>query len=376
MADESIREALEAAYDEAEAKEGGRPEADAAQPVRAEAQPKESDERQSKPTARDDGRDEHGRFAPKTASSLAEAKADDKPGADSDQRGSDGKPAAVGDSAPAAKPQPVDQYGKAPASWKPAAREHWAQLPPDVRGEIYRRESEASRVMQETTEARHAHHALSTLSQKYAATMAAEGGVDILTATDNLAQVATRLRFGAPPEKAHQIAALIKAYGVDITTLDNILAGLPAQPAAMQQQQFRDPRVDQMLQEAQAAQRQREEQLARQSAAEVERFGEGKEFFGDVRGIMADMIEVSARQGFELSLQDAYDRAVQLHPEIGKVLSQRAQAEAARNPNRSTARSRAAASSVKGSPAGGPSRQAGGSIRDDILSSMEQVGGR
>lgn len=370
---ESIREALEAAYDEAE-KESGRPEADTAQPARAEAPVRDTEEGRTE-TAREDGRDEHGRFA-KTNKSLAEAKAGDGEGVADDQRHPDGKPAAVGDGAAAEKSQQVDQYGKAPASWKPAAREHWSAIPPDVRGEIYRREREAQQVMQETTEARHVHHALSTLSQKYAATMAAEGGVDILTATDNLAQVATRLRFGAPAEKAHQIASLIQAYGVDITALDNLLAGLPAQPAAMQQQQYRDPRVDQMLQEAQQIRQAREQQLAQSSAAEVEQFGSDKEFFGDVRNMMADMIEVAARQGFELTLQDAYDRAIQIHPEIGRVVAQRAQAEAARNPNRSTAKARAAASSVKGSPSGGPSRAVGGSIRDDILSSMEEVGGR
>jgi hypothetical protein len=366
-----LREALEAAYDANETEDAAegvseRAETHTEEPVRAAAKEEGTERGESgrSDNTRDDGRDSDGRFA-KRAESLEEAKAVKHE-------------AEVAETGQPTEQQHNEQIEalKPPASWKPTAREHWKSIPPDVQQEIVRRERESQQLLQDTTQSRHAASALAQLSQKYAATMAAEGAPDILTATDNLAQIATRLRFGGPGEKANQIASLIKAYGVDIMQLDNILAGLPAQPAAMQQQNFQDPRLDRLLQEAEQTKRQREEQAAYEAQSEVHQFGANKEFFSDVRGMMADLVEVAARSGIDLSLQDAYDRAIQLHPEINKVVGQRAQAEQARNPHRSTAKAKAAASSVKGSPSPGTARATGGSTRDDILAAMEQAEGR
>jgi len=47
------------------------------------------------------------------------------------------------EAAPAAAAAP--QAARAPVSWKPAAREHWAKLPPEVQQEVARREVEAGR---------------------------------------------------------------------------------------------------------------------------------------------------------------------------------------------------------------------------------------
>lgn len=366
-----LREALEAAYDANETEDAAegvseRAEKNTEEPVRAAAKEERAelgaDDLSDSP--RDDGRDDQGRFA-KRNESLEEAKAQKaEPEVEKAERPTEEQ-----------HKEQIEAL-KAPASWRPTAREHWKSIPADVQQEIVRREREGQQLLQDTTQARHAASALSQLSQKYAATMAAEGAPDILTATDNLAQIATRLRFGGPGEKANQIASLIKAYGVDIMQLDNILAGLPSQPAAMQQQNFQDPRLDKLLREAEQTKQWREQQASQAAVSEVQQFGADKEFFGDVRGMMADLVEVSARSGIDLSLQDAYDRAVQLHPEISKVIGQRTHATQAQNPNRSTARAKAAASSIKGSPAAGTARATGNSIREDILNSMEQADGR
>jgi hypothetical protein len=347
-----LREALEEAYDAAEEtehaeqprEETGRQEQVAEEPVRATAE---------EPAEKAVARDEAGRFARKPEEPKEEQPKVEQP-----------------------EEQPkAEQSFKAPASWKPTAREHWSQIPVDVQQEIVRREHEAQQVLQQTAEARQVSHALQNLSQKYNAALSAEG-VDILTATDNLAQIATKLRFGQTGEKAELIARLIQVYGVDITTLDNVLAGLPPQPAAMQQQTFHDPRLDQLLAKQQEREQQKRAQAQQEATAEVDSFASGREFFSDVREMMADIIEVAARRNLDLTLEQAYDQAIKLHPEVSKIVAQRAQASAAQSPTRPTARSKQAASSVKSSPVGGTGQQESGSLREDILSAMESANGR
>jgi hypothetical protein len=99
-----------------------------------------------------------------------------------------------------------------------------------------------------------------------------------------------------------------------------------------------------------------------------------EEFFEDVRQDMADLIEVAQRRGVALTLKDAYTRAVGLHPEISKVVSQRA-AAAARTPAGATQRARAASSSVRSSPAVQPKgdREVGHDMRADLEAAMDAV---
>jgi hypothetical protein len=64
---------------------------------------------------------------------------------------------------------------------------------------------------------------------------------------------------------------------------------------------------------------------------------------------------------------DAYNRAVQLNPEVSKVFEQREAAKRAASPNGPTQRARAAASSVKSTPATGIRvSQGNGTLREDL----------
>ena len=51
------------------------------------------------------------------------------------------------------------------------------------------------------------------------------------------------------------------------------------------------------------------------------------EFFEDVKADMADIFDLATKRGQKLSLKEAYDKAVALHPEISKVLSSRNNAQ-------------------------------------------------
>ena len=247
-------------------------------------------------------------------------------------------------------------------------------MPPDVRAEVYRREKEAARIVQESHQARGVTEYVQQLHQRYAPALQAEG-VDVLTAAANLMDLSSRLRFGQPHEKAALAAQIIRGYGVDVEALAAALDGQPQPQGQGQQQMMQDPRVDQLLAELNGIKQQRVEAVQQKAVTEVESFGEGKEFFADVREEMADLLEVAARRGIDLSLEQAYERACKMQPDIAKVLEAREAAQRAGTGRRSTQQARLAASSVRGSPGSGPSSQPD-NLRGAIEAAIEQVGGR
>jgi regulator of protease activity HflC (stomatin/prohibitin superfamily) len=92
--------------------------------------------------------------------------------------------------------------------------------------------------------------------------------------------------------------------------------------------------------------------------------------------VMADLIEVSERRGIDLSLEDAYNQACRLNPEIASVMEQRTKAQAATQAHQRTSRARRAASSVAGSPAGKPpSANSPRSLREALEDAYEDSAG-
>lgn len=240
-----------------------------------------------------------------------------------------------------------------------------------------RRERETAVTLQETAQARQVVGALQHLQQEFAPALQAEG-VDVLTASRNLMQVSARLRFGTPHEKAATVAQIMQAYGVDVPTLDAILSNQPVpQQAQQQSQQLRDPRLDGLLSQIAQARQAQIQETTRQAVSEVEQFGSSKEFFPNVRSMMADILEISARRGIDMSLEEAYDRACKLDPEVSKVLAQRTAAGAQQNGNPSTARNRAAASSVRSTPAvGGGAAPGPENLRGAIEAAWDNAAGQ
>jgi hypothetical protein len=360
---ESLRDTLESAFDEHSAPDT----TDTAQSVSPAPEAPASD---AKPASEDrgDGRRMDGKFARKVAA---------QPDVGAPAGDAAGKPAADASVAPAdagklVEAEKPDPFAKAPQSWKPGAREAWASVPPDVRAEVYRREKEAARVVQESHQARGVTEYVQQLHQRYAPALQAEG-VDVLTAAGNLMDLSSRLRFGQPHEKAAIAAQIIRGYGVDVEALANALDG--QQQPQQRQQPMMDPRVDQLLEELNSVKQQRAEAVQQKAVGEVEAFGEGKEFFTDVREDMADILEVAARRKIDLSLEQAYERACKMQPDIAKVLEAREAAKRAGTGRQSTQQARLAASSVRGTP-GTVSTSQPDNLRGAIEAAIEQVGGR
>lgn len=277
-------------------------------------------------------------------------------------------PPAAATAVPAASP-PV----QTPQSWSPAVRdEHWAKLPAAVQQEVLRREQEVIQAFRQGAPARQLGEQFHNAVQPYMATIQAEG-VDPLTAVTNLMQFATRMRMGTQNEKAQTAAWIVKTYGVDIQALDSALAGVVPQGQQADPQQAVNQAVQQALLPIYNAAQQRRELVDRQATAvartEMEAFAANPKnrFFNDLKADMADMVDMAANQGRDLSLQEAYDRAGMLHPEISKIMIAERQGANAQQLTAAAQKARASAVSVRGSaPVGNPGGPEPSSIRESI----------
>ena len=356
---EDLRAALEAAIDDDTSVDTS---VDTSAPV-------DSIDTSPEPVDSDEGsvRDSLGRFVPK-------AKAGDNApaAAPADPAASSGIPAVPELVAPvaAAPLQP-------PASMSPTAREHWAALPPAMQQEIQRREVDMQRFVNETAQPRQVGDAFMRAVQPFMPAIQAEG-VDPLTAVVNLMQFGSRMRMGTPMEKAQTLAQLVQTYGVDVRALDDALVG-----AAPQQQGGADPQYIQQLVQQQLAPLYQAAQQRQQAAAQqietstrtaMQQFAADpkNEFFNDLRGTMADMIEVAERQGVNLTLDEAYQRSSMLHPEVSRVILARRQGVNAQQLTQAAQRAKGAAVSVKGAaPVGNPNSPEPTSIRESIEAAIE-----
>jgi hypothetical protein len=263
---------------------------------------------------------------------------------------------------PGPKSEPKAQPSeRAPASWRPDVREHWAALPSEVRAEVARREQEVQRTLQETAEARKFTEQLQNVIRPYEMFIKAENS-NPLQAIDNLMATAARLRTGTAPELAQMVAGIVKQFGVGrfgknfIEQLDTALVGeVPASdPVQSQVQQVLQQQlapVQQFMSQFQQAQAAQQQQAAQAAQGEVESFLAQAEFANDVREDMADLMEVAQRRGRDLSLQDAYRQACVANPRVRGVLEARAKTKGVQQLTGAAQKARAAAVSVSGSPA-------------------------
>jgi hypothetical protein len=266
-----------------------------------------------------------------------------------------GAPApAQGQPAAAAVPP---ELAKAPASWKPVAREKWAALPAEVKAEALRLDREVRQTLQETAGARKFAEDFKALAQPYAPIL----GPDPMRTTAQLYHTVHQLQVGSPQQKAALLAGMIKGYGlandsgIDLL-VQHLQGGAPAGGGAAA------PALDQEQLLAQAEQRvfkrieaQRAKAHQARASSEIQQLEQEAEFLNEVREDVADLVESRARRGVALSPKAAYDLVLKREladpeSEIGGILRQRQAATAANAPQASTQRARAAGTSVKHDP--------------------------
>jgi hypothetical protein len=277
--------------------------------------------------------------------------------------GEAGKPVENKDETPEQR-ETRHRVDRAPQSWKGEAKKLWDQLPLQVRQEVARREKDMLPIMQEAATNRNKVQEVLSVITPHRGIIDQHYGGNPMEAVKTMLGVERVIRTGTATQKAQIVANMIKEFGVDIHTLDSLLVG--QQPTEeIQQQSNIEALLEQKLapfqqfiqtqQQREAQQRQQVEQTAVMTVQEMSQ-DEKYPYFNEVREDMADLIEMNARRGLYLSLDDAYNRAVRMNTGTFQAAQVRDQSQgttqAALEAHRAAQAAKGASVSVTGSPTG------------------------
>jgi hypothetical protein len=273
---------------------------------------------------------------------------------------------------PEVAPEPAPR--KAPSSWKPAAQE--AFLKAD-RGEALtaeeiklltqeaeRRESDFHKGVSEFkghSERAKAYDAAIAPYQQHLQSL----GVDAPTAINALMRADMTLRTSDPVTKAQYFAQLAKEYNIDLNQLQEPPQVDPQTQYLMNELQVL--RNQQQMWQNQA--RQQEQAIAQDQLASFAT--PDRPHFDAVRNEMATLLETGSAK----DLQEAYEMAVWMRPDIRQSLldQQRAEAQKKALEQAQAQKARTAAVSVKGSSPASSGVQPGnkGSLRDILAAQFD-----
>lgn len=286
-------------------------------------------------------------------------------------------PAAAGESATAA-PAAGATALKAPADWRPAAKEKWAALPREVQEEANRLHVETKRVLQESAQARQVAETFQRTVAPYEQLFRASGRQPI-EGVNYLLQTYHSLNSAPLPQRAQIIGSLVRDFlGTDENAI-NLLAstlegkqtpaGGAATPAAIRPEQ-----IPQLVR--QEAQRMQSEQQAQGEIKAVSDFEATEpEFLKDVIQEVTALVAIEKRQGKLITgelLQKAYEKALRMNTETAAILKQRDDAKAAATKAAQAKTDAAAASGVKSEPAGPGGEAKALTTRDEVKRQMSK----
>lgn len=300
------------------------------------------------------------------------------------ERGEDGKFKPAAKEATPATEQPATETPateqpkvvRAPGSWRPALREKFGKLDPDVQQEIMKREREIATGFNEVSEVKKFRDNFLQTMNQYQNVINAEGGRPLET-VHNLMKTANVLYAGTPIQKAQTVAAIIRNFGIDIEALDQELSGQGGQGG---QGRTAQPDLSQLIQQqVQTAlapllqqQQVRGHQQEQEAMTELQNFLDDpkNEFAYDVKDTMADLMELAAKRGEKLDLHTAYSRAILAHNDIAEVVARRKVSQQAESVAETAKAAKRKAVSITGAPA--RSLPSANNLRATIEAAMDQ----
>lgn len=251
--------------------------------------------------------------------------------------------------------------GTAPLGWKDDAKAEWSKIPEAARREIAKRETEVQRALTYSAQARGFINEFHKVVQPYQRLIEAQGSTP-LRAVGNLMQTAAVLNTGTAQQKAKIVTDICMGYGIDLKMLDDMLDYANKNPHRVvqesgqgfspQQLNVLKPLFDLADQNrAQSEERQREH--SNRAATKIEEMRQNTEKFpylDRVRESMADVMEVSAKRGKFMTLEDAYSMAVSIDPTLAKATAQNKSIKDASEAGKALAKARIRRSSTIKAP--------------------------
>ncbi len=256
---------------------------------------------------------------------------------------------------------------KAPASWSPVSRETWKDIPETAKKEIAKREQQTSQAMTESAQARRFSNSFGDMAQRYTGFISANSG-NPLQEVESLLQTASVMQSGTATQKAQMAADLITRFGVDISTLDSVLVGEQTQSNVPEEVQQRLNQLEGILGQQQQQQQVYNQQEQDKIKGETKTFLANNEFAEDLKMTMADFMDIAENQGYKISLEEAYQRAMATRPDIQQLIANRTSSQ---NNQQALQASRKAGVSVpqSGGPSGAPKEPS--TIREALMNAWE-----
>lgn len=262
-------------------------------------------------------------------------------------------PKPTGEEKPEGQPK-VPGTDKAPLSWGPSRDVLWAKVPPDVRAAISKREIDIQQGMSQAGRLRQVVEEYHGLITPYEATIKSIGTTP-KEAIHSVMQTATMMINGTQEQKCAILAEMIQRYGVDLQQFDTHLSSVLQKGGPVTRIQPTpplDPRLAPLFSMAERLERaeQEKDQKQQQEAGLAIESIQNEPFFEDVRYDIADIMEISAKRGKIMTIKQAYDKAVQINPEVSNIVSQQKKKVDVSAAASTLARARRAASTVTGAP--------------------------
>lgn len=249
---------------------------------------------------------------------------------------------------------------KAPADWKPAAREEFAKLPRIVQEEAIRLHLETKKTLENGARDRQTAEGFQRTVQPYEHVLRNMGRSPI-EAVGNLVQAYATLHTAPLPQRAQLIGGFIRDFlGTDDNAINLLAQALegkqtPAGGGGQAPAGVRPEQISQLVrQEAQRMQVEQQTQAEFKAISDFET--QAPEFLNDVTQEMTALITIEKRQGKPITkevLQAAYEKALRINSQTAAILKQRDDAAAAKKLQGDKGKRAAAASGLRNEP-GGP----------------------
>lgn len=248
---------------------------------------------------------------------------------------------------------------RAPSSWKKEVAEKWPDIPVEIKQEIQRRESDYHKGIEQYKQYAGIGHNVEKAIAPYIQTIQS-AGVNPIDAISKLFHADHQLRYGSPEQKAQFLSKLAQDYDVP---LDQVQSLPPVDPEiqALQQHNYQ-------LQQFQQNVLNQQNQTV---MSDIERFKSDPNnvHFNEVAGDMQILLQSNRAQ----SLEEAYEMAVWMRPDIRKSLVEQQRTEAGKMAANRARENRAKSASVgvKGSaPSKGGVLKPGADLRDVVAAAV------
>lgn len=270
-------------------------------------------------------------------------------------------------------PAAAKPHDTPPNTWKKEATAEWTKLPEGVRQEIHRREADFHKGIGQYKDAAGFGAQIAQELLPYQETIN-KTGIHPREIIKTLGPVWNTLATGTPEEKTQVLLRVAKDFGINIAAAGSETS----QPSTAAPQE--DPRliaalqrIDKLEGHLTAQERQRAEAEFSDTVSKVESFGQDPKHphFNTLREDMAALIE----SGRATDLQDAYDKAQWINPDVrASLLAAQEKERADKAAADAAAARRAAGANVtrRGTP---PVSAKPGSIEDTLRSGLRRLNG-